>query len=113
MTSAMIRLRQRREHGQKVVEVELPRRILTALRSMNPAAVRFKFGIKEQFEISARDLQEAIVETYKKKAQELSLLEKQEKDKRMREAALAAARKRKAEEDERKRKAKKPLRGTS
>ncbi len=67
MTSAVIRLSQRREHGRKVVEVALPRRILTALRSMNPESVRFTFGVNEKFEVDAGELQEAIVETYKKR----------------------------------------------
>ena len=67
MTSAMIRLSQRREHGRKVVEVKLPRRILTALRSINPESVRFDFGVNEKFELDASELHDAIVETYEKR----------------------------------------------
>ena len=109
----MIRLRQRRERGRKVVEVVLPRRVLTALRSMNPEAVRFNFGVKEQFEIDAKELQGAIVETYKRKARDISILEQRAKKKQMQEAALVKSRKKQAEVDELKKKAKKPLRGTS
>lgn len=67
MTSAVIRLSQKREHGRKVVEVTLPRRVLTALRSMNPESVRFTFGVNEKFEVDAGELHGAIVETYKKR----------------------------------------------
>ena len=67
MTSAVIRLNQVVEGGKKVVEITVPRRILTALRSMDPAAVRFNFAVNEQFEVGARQLQEAIAETYRLK----------------------------------------------
>lgn len=63
----MIRLSQLREHGRKIVEVKLPRRILTALRSMNPESVRFTFGVNENFELDAGELHDAITETYKKR----------------------------------------------
>jgi hypothetical protein len=67
VTSALIRISQRREHGRKVVEVRLPRRILTALRSMNPESVRFSFGVNEEFELDAGELHDALVETHKKR----------------------------------------------
>ena len=67
MTSALIKISNRHEDGEKVVEITLPRRILTALRSMNPSSVRFNFGVKEQFEIDSAELKSAILETYKKK----------------------------------------------
>jgi hypothetical protein len=67
MTSAVVRLTQNRENGRKVVEISVPRRILTALRSMNPEAVRFNFGMNEEFVLGARQLQEAIAETYKER----------------------------------------------
>lgn len=67
MTSAVIRLTQVVEGGKKIVEISVPRRILTALRSMNPEAVRFNFAVNEQFEVGARQLQEAVAETYRMK----------------------------------------------
>ena len=67
MTSALIRISQRRERGRKVIEIKLPRRILTALRSMNPESVRFSFGVDEEFEIDAGELHDALVETHKKR----------------------------------------------
>lgn len=67
MTSVVIRLKQKREGGRKVVEIQLPRRLLTALRSMNPESVRFNFGMNEQFEVDSSELHGAIAETYKKR----------------------------------------------
>lgn len=67
MTSAVVRLVQKRENGKKVVEIAVPRRILTALRSMNPESVRFNFGMNEGFVVGARQLQEAIADTYKER----------------------------------------------
>lgn len=67
MTSAMIKLRLRRERGKKIVEVDLPRRLLTALRSMNPESVRFTFGVNESFEIGSGELHDALTETYEKR----------------------------------------------
>ena len=90
MTSALIRFSARRERGRKVVEVKLPRRILTALRSMNPESVRFSFGVNEQFEIDASELHDALVETHKRKRQEAAVVEAREK--RRREAAELAVR---------------------
>lgn len=67
MTTAMIKLGLRREHGRKVVEVKLPRRLLTALRSMDPESVRFTFGVRESFELDAGELHDALIETHKKR----------------------------------------------
>lgn len=67
MTSAVVRLTQRVENGKKIVEISVPRRILLALRAMNPEAVRFNFAVNESFEVGARQLQEAIAETYKER----------------------------------------------
>lgn len=67
MTSAVVRLTQRVEHGRKVVEISVPRRILLALRAMNPEAVKLNFAVNESFEIGARQLQEAVAATYKER----------------------------------------------
>lgn len=67
MTTAMIKLGLRRERGRKIVEVRLPRRVLTALRSMDPESVRFTFGTNESFELGAGELHDALTETYKKR----------------------------------------------
>lgn len=70
MTSAVVRLTQRVEGGKKIVEISVPRRILTALRAMNPESVRFAFDVSESFEVGARQLQEAIAETYRLRRRE-------------------------------------------
>ena len=68
MTSAMIRMMMRRENGKKIIEMKLPRRVLTAIKTRKPSAIRFVFdGVKETFEIDASAAQKALVETYQKK----------------------------------------------
>ena len=67
MITAMIKLELRREGGKKVVEVKLPRRLLTAIRSMNPEAVKMTFGVNESFVLGAGELSDALKESYEKR----------------------------------------------
>jgi len=67
VTSATLRMKRITEHGRKVVEVQLPERVLRHLKLANPDTVRFRFGLKDIIEIDAGELKEAIVETHKRK----------------------------------------------
>ena len=67
VTSAMVRMRRLNEDGKKVVELELPRRVLTALRAVKADSLRVRFGGGEAFQVDAGPLGRAIQETYREK----------------------------------------------
>lgn len=66
MSHALTRFRKLRERGKKIVEVQMPERVLRLLKQADPDTVRITFGGSNKFEIGAGELKEAIVETHRR-----------------------------------------------